>query len=217
MSRPALALLLMLLGACAGPRPPAWQSDSLAALERFRTHYLAGEHARAQRAFDEALYEIGAAGRLDAAARAELYRCALGTAALDFDACAGYTARAGDATPDDRAYGRFVAGDWRELESRRVPARYRPLLAAADDAARTAALAALEDPLSRLVAAGALFRQGRLSPDGLQLAIDAASAQGYRRPLLALLTVQARMAESAGDAEALAHIRRRLDLLSGSR
>jgi hypothetical protein len=71
----------------------------------------------------------------------------------------------------------------------------------------------IEDPVSRLVAAGTLFRRAQLSPAGLAAAIDTASAQGYRRPLLAYLHVQARRAESAGDTVALQAIQKRIDLV----
>jgi hypothetical protein len=207
----ACALLL----ACAGPRPPAWQTDAHGALERFRVHYLEGDSARARRDFAEAMARIGSTGRLDLAARAELLRCAVGTAALDFDACAGYAARSADAGVDDRAYGHFVSGEWDKVEAGRLAPRYRRVFEGNDEAAQNAAVAAIDDPLSRLVASGTLFRLGRLSGDGLERAIETASAQGFRRPLMALLAVQAKRAEAAGDDAALAQIRRRIELLAG--
>jgi hypothetical protein len=71
------------------------------------------------------------------------------------------------------------------------------------------------DPLSRLVAAGALFQSGRASPAVVAQAVDTASAQGWRRPLLAWLGVQARLAEQASDADGAARIRRRIQLVQG--
>lgn len=213
--RLAALFAIAVLSACAGPRAPAWQTGAQASLERFRVHYLDGASARARRDFNEAMSQLGSTGRLDLAARAELLRCAVATAALDFDACAGFAARQADATKEDRAYGQFVTGQWQQLDATRLPVRYRRVLEARDEPAQNAAAAAIEDPLSRLVASGALFRMGRLSGDGLDTAIATASAQGFRRPLLALLTVQARRAESAGDAAAIESIRRRIDLLQG--
>lgn len=60
----------------------------------------------------------------------------------------------------------------------------------------------------------ARFLAGRLSPAGVATAVDTASAQGFRRPLLAYLTVQAKLAEKAGDSASLATIRRRIELVS---
>ena len=72
----------------------------------------------------------------------------------------------------------------------------------------------MADPLSKLVAAGVLLQSGRASPEVVARAVDIASAQGWRRPLLAWLTLQLRQAESAGDDAAAARIRRRLDLVA---
>ena len=68
-----------------------------------------------------------------------------------------------------------------------------------------------------MVAAGALFKAGRMTPDGIVLASDTASEQGWRRPLLAWLGVQAQRLEASGDAAGLAQVRRRIALASGQR
>ena len=46
------------------------------------------------------------------------------------------------------------------------------------------------------------------------LAVDTASAQGWRRPLIAWLTVQADQAQAAGDAGTAARARRRLAVIA---
>jgi hypothetical protein len=76
-------------------------------------------------------------------------------------------------------------------------------------------LRAIDDPLSRLIATGVLFQQGRASPDAIALAVDTASAQGWRRPLLAWLGVQLALAEKAGDSAAAAALKRRISLAGG--
>jgi hypothetical protein len=65
------------------------------------------------------------------------------------------------------------------------------------------------------VAAGVLLRRGAASPDVVQSAVDTASAQGWRRPLLAWLGVQARQADLSGQAEQARALRRRMDLVAG--
>ena len=205
---------VLLLSACAGGQmPPEWQSQSHAALERFRQHYLDGNSRPAQRSFAQAKAAVASTGRPELVARVELFRCALGMAALDVDACMGFESVKSDATAEDRVYGEFVSGHLREQDARRLPSQYRGVATARDDAARNRALQQIEDPVSRLVAAGALFRLAQLSPEGLSAAIDTASAQGYRRALLAYLNVQAKRAESSGDTDALESIRKRIDLV----
>jgi hypothetical protein len=212
--RTRIFFVALLLCACAGgPTVPEWQSQSHAALERFTQHYLEGNLQLAQRDFTEARAAVAATGRPELAARVELVRCALGTAALDHDACMTFDTARIDATAEDRAYGDFVVGRLDESDAARLPAQYHGVARTGDDVARSKAMQQIEDPVSRLVAAGVLFRLGQLSPDGLGSAVDTASAQGYRRPLLAYLNVQAKGAESAGDAQALQAIRKRIDLV----
>jgi hypothetical protein len=209
----AILFITLLLCACAGgPMAPEWQSQSHASLERFRQHYLEGNTPLAQRDFAEAKTAVAATGRPELTARVELVRCALGTAALDLDACSGFDAVRDDALADDRLYGDFVVGRLAEQDAASLPSQYRGI-ATGDETSRNKALQRIEDPVSRLVAAGVLFRLGQLSPDGLDAAIDTASAQGYRRPLLAYLNVQSKRAESAGDAAALQAIRKRIELV----
>ncbi|MEX0959259.1 MAG: hypothetical protein WDZ63_08220 [Burkholderiales bacterium] len=202
-----------LLAACAGARAPEWQAAAHGALERFKQHYLAGESRRAQHAFTEAKENIAATGRLDLAARADLIHCAVATAALDYGACAAFEQVKGDASPGDLAYFAFLAGDWQGLDAGDLPAQYRRIVSGSDAAAMDRAVLQIEDPLSRLIAAGVLFRKGGLSARGMATAVDTASAHGYRRPLLAYLNIQATLAEEAGDTAALGTIRRRIELI----
>ena len=209
----AILSMALLLCACAGgPMAPEWQSQSHVSLERFRQHYLEGNTPLAQRDFAEAKAAVASTGRPELVARVELVRCALGTAALDLDACGGFEALRDDALADDRLYGDFVVGRLAEQDAGSLPSQYRGV-SKGDETTRNNELQRIEDPVSRLVAAGVLFRLAQLSPDGLDAAIDTASVQGYRRPLLAYLNVQAKRAESAGNAAALQAIRKRIDLV----
>ncbi|HKB81961.1 MAG TPA: hypothetical protein VKD04_02020 [Burkholderiales bacterium] len=212
--RAALLSIMLLMAACAGgPMPPDWQSQSHALLEKFTQQYLEGNSPLAERSFAQAKSALAATGRPELVARAELIRCALGIAALDVDACLAFDSLRSDATADDQAYADFVGGRLQQQDAPRLPEQYRPVATARDEAARNKAMQQIEDPVSRLVAAGALFRLARLSPDGVTSAIETASAQGYRRPLLAYLNVQAKHAESIGDTAALQSIRKRIDLV----
>lgn len=202
----------LLLAACAGgPVPPDWQANAQAALRNFSSAYYAGNARVAAQEFARARAEIAATGRPDLLARAELVRCAARVASLEFDDCAGFRALAADAGAEERAYAAFLAGRWQGLDASLLPAQHRALLAGASDAG---ALAGIKDPMSRLVAAGVLFRLGRLAPAGIAAAAETASANGWRRPLLAWLGVQAARADAAGDNAEAARLRRRIDLVT---
>jgi hypothetical protein len=204
-----------LLAACAGtPAPPDWQANAQASLRDFSAAYFSGNARLAAQEFARARAEIAATGRPDLLARAELLRCAVRAASLEFDDCPGYLALAADAGIEERAYAAFLAGRWQGLDAARLPVQHRALLAGASDAD---ALSRIADPTSRLVAAGVLFRLGRLGPAGIATATRTASDYGWRRPLLAWLGVQAKRADAAGDSAEAARIRRRIELvLSGS-
>jgi hypothetical protein len=209
----AAALLLACAG-CAVAPAPAWKSEARDALDAFTTAYLGGNTGAAQRYFGEARTAVAGTGRADLVARVELVRCAIGTAALDVQACAAADAMRGDLAGADKAYAEFLEGRADPAQAAKLPEAYQPLAKAVDDDARLQALTAIEDPVSRLVGAGALFRGGHLSPGGVAVAVDTASEQGWRHPLLAYLAVQAKLAEAAGDAAALEAVRKRMDLVA---
>lgn len=201
----SFALSAALLGACAGaPPPPDWQSNAHLALKNFETAYLRGDSGLGDSEFARARTELASTGRADLVARAELARCAVQVASLAIEDCPGFTALAADADANERAYAEYISGRWEGLNVDLLPAQHRPVVASS---------ALPTDPLARLVAAGALLRAGRLEPAGIAAATEAASANGWRRPLLAWLGVQEKRAADAGDGEAAARIRRRIDLV----
>lgn len=204
-------LLCVLLAACASkPVPPSWQPNARDALDGFTDAYLKGATAAANADFARARRETASTGRFDHVAQAELVRCAAQAASLDFDGCPGFARLEQDATPAQRAYAAYLDGRWQGLDAAQLPEQHRPVLAGGQ-------LAGVQDPLSRLVAAGAAFKAQRITPEGIEQAVATASEQGWRRPLLAWLGVQARRAEAAGDAAALERIRRRIELASATR
>jgi hypothetical protein len=106
------------------------------------------------------------------------------------------------------AYANFLAGKATPQEAALLPEAQRGTVAAGANG--DAALKEIKDPLSQLVAAGVLFQTGRATPTTIALATDTASAQGWRRPLLAWLLVQAQRADQAGAGDEAARIRRRI-------
>lgn len=206
MSKPFLAVAVAAaLSACASkPQPPAWEGDAKSSLDGFTDDFLRGDSGAADAEFARARRASASTGRFDVVAQAELVRCGVHAAALDYD-CAGFAALAGDATPAQRAYAAYLDGRWQGLDAASLPEQHRAVVA-------SGSLAGVADPLSRLVAAGALLKAGRITPADIAAAVDTASTQGWRRPLLAWLGVQEQRARAAGDAAAVERIRRRIAL-----
>lgn len=209
-SRVISVLALSSLAACSsGPKAPDWQMEAKTAMERAVAAYLEGNSRVEVQEFARARSELSSTGRSDLMARAELLRCAGRVASLVLEPCAGFEVLRPDAPAAERAYADYLSGQLQPQDIALLPA---PQRAAAGAGADAAALKAMADPLSQLVAAGVLFRAGRASPAVLQQAVDTASGQGWRRPLLAWLGVQLQLAEKGGDSEAAARLRRRIAL-----
>ena len=214
----AASTLAVLVGGCAN-RPPApdWQLNAKSGLERAVAAYFVGNSRVEAQEFALARSEVARTGQPALVARAELLRCASRVASLVLEGCPGFDAVASDAEPAERAYAAFLAGRATAQDADRLPEQHRPLVAAtATPASDLAALEHMNDPFSRLVGAAVSLQAGRAGPAVVALAVDAASAQGWRRPLLAWLDVQLHLAEQGGDSAAAERIRRRIGLVLGT-
>jgi hypothetical protein len=186
--RDSLALIVV-LAACGGPQPLDWQAGASAALQAFQRHYFAGQTDLAEAQFRAARAELARTGRADLVARAELVRCAVRAAALEFDDCPRFEALRYGAGRDELAYADYLAGKGSHRAG--------------------------DEPLSRLVAYAVQLKRGGIDPQGIARAVELASEQGWRRALLAWLGVQEKRASDAGDSETAARVRRRIELISG--
>jgi hypothetical protein len=184
----AVVAAALLAGCGGGPAPADWQLNAVQAMQAHERYYLAGDSRTAENEFVLARRELSRTGRPELVARAELRRCAVRAAALEFDDCPDFEKLRADAGKEELAYADYLGGK--------------------------GAHAVGEDALSRLVFFSVQLKNGSIQPAQIALAVDLASAQGWRRPLLAWLGVQLRRAESAGDREAAERIRRRIDLVS---
>jgi hypothetical protein len=207
MKTVTLALVALALAGCANKSvPPSWKANANSSLEAFGDAYLKGDSGIADLEFKRARAEMASTGRPDMVAKAELYRCAVRTASLDIGGCPGFEALAQDAGPEERAYADYLAGRFENVNAALLPEQHRAIVAG------KGGLAAIADPLSRLVAAGVLMQSNRMTPGDITVATDTASNQGWRRPLLVWLGVALKRAQGTGDAEGAARIQRRIDL-----
>lgn len=208
----ALCLALALAACSNTPPPPDWQMNAKSSLERATEAWLSGQSRIEVAEFARARSEVARTGQPERVARVELLRCATRVAALVFEPCGGFEALAPDAAPAEQAYARYLAGQALGTDAALLPEAQRPFAGAAA-APPESALANIPDPLARLVAAGVLLQRGLASPAVAELAVNTASAQGWRRPLLAWLQVQQARAQAAGAADEAARIQRRIDLV----
>ena len=216
------AWLASIAGCASHPPPPDWQMNAKAASERALTAYLSGDARVEAQELQRARGEIARTGRADLLARIELVHCAAHVASLVFQPCAGFEAVRADAPAPERAYADYLGARVQAQDIGLLPEAQRGVaagvatgLAAAAEAANAATLGVIADPLSRLVAAGVLFEASRADPQVIAIAIDTASSQGWRRPLLAWLGVHLKRVELAGASDESQRLRRRIELVQG--
>lgn len=199
---------LALAGCASKPVEPSWRTNAADSLRNFTDEYLKGNAAIAANDFARARSEMASTGRADLVAHAELVRCAAYTASVVVGECEGFALLAADATPAERAYAAYLTGRWQGLDVALLPEQHQAI------ARGTGSLAAVADPLARLVAAGAMMQAGRIAPGDIVTATETASAQGWRRPLLTWLGIAAQRAKATGDSAELARIERRIAIAS---
>ncbi len=213
-------LVFLVQGCANGPSVPVWQTDAHTAQQLAFTAELEGNSRVAQVEWRRARDAVASTARPEAVARMELSRCAVRQAALELQPCVAFQALAVDAAPAEQAYQRYLDGQHSEADVALLPLAHRPVAQALIQQGGqqavggwTESLPPATEPLSRLIAASVLVRTGRAEAAVLQQAVDTASAQGWRRPLLAWLTLQAKTARQAGDLAQADRIERRRDLL----
>ena len=211
--KPAALLLAViaagLLAACSsGPRAPDWQLEAKGSMDRSVAAYMEGNNRVEMAELERARGQLTRSGRADLLATAELLHCATRVASLVLDEpCTAFEKLRPDATEAQRAYADYLKGQVAPQGIALLPESQR-----AAAAGNVGALAGITDPLSKLVAAGVLLQSGKANPAVISQAIDTASAQGWRRPLLAWLGVELRRVEQGGNAAEADRLRRRIEL-----
>ncbi len=205
--------LISLLSACAGTPVPDWQLNAKNAMGSGTIAYLEGNVRVETQEFNLARSEISRTGRADLMALVELTRCAARVASLVLEECAGFEKLRPDTNAAEHAYADYLVGKIKTQDIALLPEQHRIVAAASSDVAAATALQSMEDPLAKLIAAGVIFRSNRATPTVLTVAVDTASAQGWRRPLLAWLGVQRLRAENAGQVVEAERLRRRIALV----
>ena len=213
----SLAGVLLLSACSSGPVAPVWQGDAKDALDRANAAYLEGDSRVAQAEMARVRRAISGTGRADWLATAELAHCAAQVASLVLEPCSAFEALRADATAAQVVYADYLKAQL----GAGTPTATLALLPAAQQGIAiqangdAAALKSMPDPLSRLLGAAVWLQKGQASPAVMDLAVETASQQGWRRPLLAWLGVQALRAEQAGNTAELDRLRRRMALVEG--
>lgn len=218
LAMPVVVALAAMVAGCGSGKPPtpAWQLSAAGSLERYTQAMLSGDTRVASAEFARARSALASTGDATLVARAELTRCALQVASLRFERCDSFEALGGEVAVPEQVYARYLQGaPLAASELAQLPQAHRRVAGARPEAAART-LAAIDDPVARIVAAGVVLRGGRGDAELLQVAVDTATAQGWRLPLAAWLRAQMRLAEQRGQPEEVQRLRRRIELVTGA-
>lgn len=213
------------LSGCATGNLSDWQLRSSAAANRAVEAFLNAEMKAFDQAFSESIFQAQRSARAEQVARLYLLRCALQVATLNFGVCPdseSYEQRVVDGLSQStsgslQAYRLFLQGAPMTSEQiAGLPRPQQPVAMALTSVHQgfDRVLAQVQDPLSRLVAAGVIVRAGRGSPALIAQAVETASAQGWRAPLSVWLAAQVKVARDAGDDRLAQESQQRLELLN---
>lgn len=222
MARAALCCGVLGLAGC-GSQPPAadWALNAETAADRATQAYLRGDQRVQALEWRKARSEVERTASPQRLARLALMRCATEVASLDWHGCAEFTAVAVDADRPEQAYARYLQAQPLSVQDiALLPAAQQPVARALQSASGSeglvlSAVQAVQAPLSRLVAAAVVARARGPSDALLAEAVDTASAQGWRRPLLAWLLLRIQQAHGAGDEVLAQTLERRVRVLQG--
>lgn len=212
------SILVLLICACGASTPaPVWKENAYRQLDEYKTSFLTGKEASTEPHFVKARREISAGNDLNLLSVAYLTQYALHTASLEgFDSSDFAKLYRLEPNPADMAYCHFLKGNFSAVDARLLPSRYAGVLkaASANDLKMAAReLAAIDDPLSRLIACGVWVRYLPASEEILQTGISTASTNGWQRPLWSYLGRLHEYYLEKGETNKAIAIKERLNLL----
>jgi hypothetical protein len=208
-----------LLAGCGASRPvPDWLRISSTQLETYKINYLSGKDKIAAAQFKSILGEIRKSGDLEVLARAHLTRMALQTSVLETREDGEYLKiSALSPSVQNSNFYAFLKGDVGKVDENLLPAQYtgfyRSLRTDAVCASCFQEVEKIEDPLSRLIAAGVLVQFRPPDERVLKKAIDTASAEGWKKALLVYLERLQAYHESRKETQAACNIEGRIKLI----
>ncbi|MFA4915980.1 MAG: hypothetical protein WC560_04840 [Syntrophales bacterium] len=202
---------------CGSQPVPEWKNVSFNNLESYKTNYLNGRVKIAELHFDKAIEEIKKSGDLEILSTAYLTKYAVSVAVLeDFDDGDYLRIESVQQNPGSRTYYNFLKGFFDKVDKGLLPSRYRDVLNAFRDGKEKdmeQAVISIEDPLSKLIAAGLLVRHYKYSEVILKAAADTASVNGWKNAHLAYLEKLQALYEAGKETGKAANIQKKIQLI----
>ena len=215
---PFLFAFSILVFGCGSKPIPDWKNASFNQLESYKKNYLIGKTKIAELHFSKAIEEIKKSGDLKIMTMAYLTKSAVNVAVLEnFDDRDYLNLEAVQDDPENKNFYNFLKGLFEQVDESLLPREYRGFLKTlrhGGEKDMEQEIAKIEEPLSKLIAAGLLVRQHRCPEMILKAAADTASENGWKKALVAYLTELQSFYETKKEMEKAANIQRRLQLIN---
>lgn len=188
-----LALLILFLGlsGCGSKTVPDWQNNSFKYMEYFKKYFLTGYERKSEIYFTKAVEEIKKSGKLDVLAKAYLTKCSVRIATLEEINCDEFNLIEGiEENRENNNFYLFLKGNFDNVDGKLLPERYQKFFKSIKTDTiedLNSEIVKIEDPLSRLITLGLSVKHGQYNESTLKAALDVASAQGWKKALLAYL------------------------------
>lgn len=212
-----LLACLIFLGGCSTKSVPDWTKASHHQLESYKSHYLQGKERLADINFRKAVEEIKSTGDFNLLERAHLTRYAVQVSVLEgFDGRDYRMLEAIEPHPENVHFYLFLKGACDQVNEANLPQQYLSVLRACkkgQQADMNLSIAAIEDPLSRLIAAGLAVQKQLYDEMTLTAAIQTAAGQGWKKALLAYLKKLQDYYASANEQKKADMTRQRINLI----
>lgn len=212
------AVLIAFIVACGSSQPiPQWKDTSFRQLESYKVNFLTDKEDITEPHFAKAKKAASSNNNLNLLATLYLTKYALHTAALeDFDDSDFLRMEKLQFHAANRAYYNLLKGDFQSVDAKLLPSAYHqllPLLISKNLALATREIANISDPLSQLISCGIWIKHLPYDESILQMAIEKAAANGWRRPLWAYLNVLQKYYLDHGETIKALNVKERLELL----
>jgi hypothetical protein len=207
----------ILFSGCGGKPVPEWENASFNQLESYKKDYLTGKTGIAELHFSKSIEEIKKSGDLKVMAMAYLTKYAINVAVLeDFDDRDYLQIEDAQHDPENKNFYNFLKGAFDQVDENLLPGEYRGFLKAfrhGKEGNMEREFAGIEDPLSKLIAAGLLARQHRCPEMILKAAADTASENGWKKALVAYLAELQFFYETKKEMGKAADVQKRIQLI----
>jgi alkylhydroperoxidase/carboxymuconolactone decarboxylase family protein YurZ len=213
-----LIVFSFLLVGCGTSKPvPEWKDASFNKLDSYKKSYLSGKERIAKAYFNKAVDEIKSSGDLEILARAYLTKYACQVAVLEeFDDREYLKIDAVEPVLQNKNFYSFLEGAFDNVDENQLPEQYVGFLRAfkngkKDEIAHE--ISKMDNSLSKLIAIGLLAKKNTADEIELNLAIDIASQNGWKKALLAYLSKLQSFYVMNNKPEKAAHIAERIQLI----